>query len=780
MKKKKRWMNVGTYQKKIYIWISIFFVFAQITFSSAILYKTNQQEIQSNYEMNEKIFRQVAYNIEQSDEVIRGICKSLFVNPKIVKMMYSIPDERALDEWIQEYQSVYTPILLGNPQLQSIYIYNGEMDQLFSSYHYLSYQDEGIRKMLDSGELLPLFTPFVRTIQNISNPSKTSKVITYVLYDTLNEAGRPDGAVIVNVDLNKFNDEIRQLLTFSDEEKSEIFIFSQKEIILDWKEGEKNKEIEKEIKKMTEEIQIPYKKNFALETRKISGEKYGIFFTDISGVDWVVVKVQSYNEVFSNINRLIMMIITVSAVFCAIMLMSIFFLSRKIYGPIGKLVHKVKEAEDKEDSDINEIQYLNQVYEGLFRKAREYQRKFSQSKIILAYNLQNLLMEGTKTDPAVWNALHTMNPVIFQKDNYFCVIMLKIDDYQKLEREYGHDERKLYKFAIENIFSELLENEGYHSVIVPIEADKMVALIQGNAIEEKEYHNSMEACFRIVNENLKKFYQISITGSVSSYCKGIEKIHDAYDVAENNLVYRYALGKASLVFYDYCVEQADGREIDTIMKLLSTHIEEGDFDNIRLDFERITELVKRQDSDHIMDFITRQVVNILDLMGAKEKSQNASRGSAILERYTEILSLETWEEMSEYFLKKLIHVSKTEEKQCQRTNLLVSTIQKIIHEEFEDPNLCLQQISEMIKMSSQYVGRIFKGTVGISVAEYINEYRLKKSIEIMMSTGCTISDVLEKVGIENESQYYRLFKKKYGTTPKAYMLELLTAEKIEE
>jgi len=48
---------------------------------------------------------------------------------------------------------------------------------------------------------------------------------------------------------------------------------------------------------------------------------------------------------------------------------------------------------------------------------------------------------------------------------------------------------------------------------------------------------------------------------------------------------------------------------------------------------------------------------------------------------------------------------------------------------------------------------------------------MEKSVEIMMKTGCTVSEVLEKVGIESESQYHRLFKKKYGTTPRAYMLE---------
>lgn len=774
---KRKLGNKGKYQWTIYIWISIFFMVAQIVFSAVLLSQTKRQEVRSNYEMNEQIFRQAAYNIEQSNEVVRGICNSLFINPKIMKMLYSVLEDETIYDWSMDFQSVCNLVLLSNPQIHSIYIYNGTMDQLFSSYRYLGYQDEEIRALIDSGEKIPVLTPFVRDVENPSG--KADRVMTYILYDSLNEEGKPDGAVIVNVDWSMFTDEIMQLLTFSAEEKSEIFIFDRDNKILELKE-EAAEETENEIYNLLNEIQFSDERNFILQTRRINGEKYGIFFTDISGLDWIVVKIQSYAEVFSNVNRQIMMIVLISVIFCVLMLMSIYFLSRKIYSPIGKLVQKMGRNETREAPEINDIQYLNWVYEELFRKSKENKDKYASSKIMLNYNLQNLLIDGKKTDTAVWEALQAADPDLFQQDNDFGVGILQIDGYRKLQDEYGRREMQLYEFSIENIFTEILGNHGYHSVFIPVENGKMAVLWHGEPSGEEAYRNDIYESFRMTNEYLNRYFQISFSISVSAYRRGIEWIHEAYYQAEQKLSYRYALGKASFVSFDYEVTQADEKETTALRKSLGEHVDEGAAEKIQEDFTKLSELVKRQECSRVMEYIISQAVYILRLADRKEGSNRISQGGGGLERYTEILSLEDWEEMAGHLQTMLLNVLTPRNEQTQKTTLLVDTIQKIIREEYEDPNLCLVQIAGMVRMSSQYVGRIFRTVTGKSVAEYINEYRLEKSIEIMLKTKCTVNEVVGRVGIENESQYYRMFKKKYGDTPKAYMLGLMLEGKEEK
>jgi YesN/AraC family two-component response regulator len=50
--------------------------------------------------------------------------------------------------------------------------------------------------------------------------------------------------------------------------------------------------------------------------------------------------------------------------------------------------------------------------------------------------------------------------------------------------------------------------------------------------------------------------------------------------------------------------------------------------------------------------------------------------------------------------------------------------------------------------------------------------RIKKAVEWIEKTKLSISSIIEKVGFDNLSYFYKLFKKKYGVTPKEYQIDI--------
>jgi len=73
-------------------------------------------------------------------------------------------------------------------------------------------------------------------------------------------------------------------------------------------------------------------------------------------------------------------------------------------------------------------------------------------------------------------------------------------------------------------------------------------------------------------------------------------------------------------------------------------------------------------------------------------------------------------------------------------------------------------------MSAGFIGRIFKENKQLAITEYINEVRMIKAAEWLENTNLGISEILAKVGIENETYFYSQFKRKFGITPKEFAL----------
>ena len=72
----------------------------------------------------------------------------------------------------------------------------------------------------------------------------------------------------------------------------------------------------------------------------------------------------------------------------------------------------------------------------------------------------------------------------------------------------------------------------------------------------------------------------------------------------------------------------------------------------------------------------------------------------------------------------------------------------------------------MMKMNPRRISRIFKDFSGVTIAEYISEVRLKKAAELLENTQISVYEIIEKIGLENESYFYKIFKARFRCTPK--------------
>lgn len=80
-------------------------------------------------------------------------------------------------------------------------------------------------------------------------------------------------------------------------------------------------------------------------------------------------------------------------------------------------------------------------------------------------------------------------------------------------------------------------------------------------------------------------------------------------------------------------------------------------------------------------------------------------------------------------------------------------------------NITVRQIADFCNCSESYINHMFKRINKMSVSEYINNYRVKKSENLLIGTNYTIAQIAFDVGFSEPGYYSAIFKKINNVSP---------------
>jgi len=90
-----------------------------------------------------------------------------------------------------------------------------------------------------------------------------------------------------------------------------------------------------------------------------------------------------------------------------------------------------------------------------------------------------------------------------------------------------------------------------------------------------------------------------------------------------------------------------------------------------------------------------------------------------------------------------------------------------IRENLHKP-LTVRELAWLVSMSESNFSRQFKSVTGATPNEYIRNFKMSRAEEMLKTKNVT--EVCYELGYENISYFIRLFKNKYGVTPKQYAM----------
>lgn len=760
------------YLNKIYLWVTLGMFLVLIVFSGISYYNVQNEILKNEYTANRKILNQIKFNINYMDDMLVSVCFSTYYNSNVRNLINNANID--FGEVTKEIETIKTSIVNTNPFIQSIYIYNGQIGKYYTTLDGVIYEDASLNELIKSYEEVPKLVPVYRKLNLTDGNTMTTKnVFTYFMYEFMRSDGYMDGAVIVNCNSDWLLRNIRELNMVDKNGQDEIFIMDNDGNFI----GDPGND------KFYNSLKLRYKdyiKNSADKTAgifesDINGKKYLITFTNVENAKWVIIKTQPYSLVFESVNKMKTVFIVITLIFIILSFILSLKITKSIYNPIGKLVGQLRTGNIPIDNHKakDEISYLSEVYEYSLEKLNQYKsEKMSDKGIVKSYFLRKLLVDSYSVSKSEFRTMIKEKEVAISNEAPFIVCVIKIDEYKKYIEKYNEEDRDIYRFAIINITSEILSGK-FKNEAIDLKSDQIVIIMNVDS-ETGDFINTIKELIKQAQKFIFNYYKIKVSVSISSCSNDTKELTRLYNEALNISMYRLIFESETIITQDMVKQNIENQEIGYKPALERKLMQEIKVGNIEKSGETVNNILK-EISGLSYSNIALALLQLINSLKATVDEINAQRFEAVYIDFNllarEIFELESLDEFQAKIMELLKAViDRSGSVENEKQTALAEAVKEIINANYFDGGLYLPEISSRLNMSAKHIARVFKTVTDMTVTEYINEVRLKKAVEWLENSKLSIHEIIPKIGIDNESYFYKLFKMKYGVTPREYTL----------
>ncbi len=766
------------YFMRIVLSINILLVFFVLASLLTALWYAQRISLDSQREANAKVLSQINYNITYMNETVKTYAVSLFYENETAHLLYSGEVDRFEDT---SRVNRLNKTIAYNSFLHSVVIYNSKRDVYFTGGDsaidapnsdllrriegYLN-GDDPMYKM----ELMPVrFQPDVR------RPERTQDVFSLFLYDSLADYVKTESALILNVKPEWLLEKLELMNGRPADRANQLFILDQNMNFYS-----PNAETKLDLEALKGEVRRHYDaegSDAAQFTFESGGEKYIVNYMSNPSVRWLIVDVEPYAVVLAAVDKLRIVFLTIAAVCLALAIVASLFVTNKLYSPINGLLKQTKrfpgsESEPSEEKD--EIGYISQMYNRLIETFLQEQVKQGGDEAILrSYYVRKLITDSAAFSEEDRQECLDHGYLRTSLNRELVLGVIKLDDYAKLkERTKGVDVSLLH-FAVANIIHEVVSAE-LDVDVVDMRGDHLVLLLEAEDPGEDRYER-ISQLLRRAQSVVDEYYHVTFTVAFSEPTLDFRKLTDRYERALDTLAYRMVFGLRTVITPSMIKANQDNPETNIPPELERKFIEavkSNRQESVYQELEQLRRVIGGMSIDAVVQ--SSMHLGIILKQTVKEINQNKLAPLSIDLRSVDRLVFEK-ETLDDIFagFRGLLDAIFVDRKRGSESkdHVIVDTIKEIIQANYSNPNLGLQELSDRMKMSSAYVGRIFKRQETISVSDYINEIRLLKSVMLLENHTLPVNEISEKVGFSSPSYFFKLFKKRFGTTPKDYRIK---------
>jgi len=757
------------YLASIYLWIGLAMALMLALFALLSVSAVRGTVRDSLLESDRKLFAQIRYQIVTMDTILRNLDKGIFTSADAGYLMYA-PDPDVFEATIR-LARMKRSILSVYPFVHSFHVYNRKADLLYSSYSGMYTPDAFLQDLVRSGAPIPILVPLYRLYDNQSlNPAtRYDRVFTYAIHDSGVGDETPQGAVFLNIREEWVLDTLRQIEGVAPESgERTLLLDAAGALLIDTGRSASDPPAwETDALDALRPLLATGSGDESIQL-EIGGASHLANIAHIDGPEWTVARLRPTRTAFGRLDRIRGILLLLAAGVLLLALVMAYAVSIRIYRPVGRLVRQVQGRSPAWDAGnaTDEIEYLSTAFSQALDQARASVREKETNRSILRqFRFRQLLADSRALAPEDLSDEDGQSSFAFRPDRTVQVLLFRIDDARDFRERFSVEDQELYRFLLCNIARDVLADMGPADVL-PVDGETAVAVYNPRA------DLPLDPLLERIQQAMVAYFQIRVSVAASRTGEDYRDVSALLEEVRRRIEQRLFLGRSARIHPEEGGDGGDDRASEypaALDRRLADAIRRQDPKAIDRTLESIVAAI-RQGSVEAAGF---SISRLLGVVRSTVQEMNRDRLQPLVADFVplqrRLSSLETLEEIradvSEFLRQLLASGSGRTE---SRNRVISDTILDIIARNHADPNLSLQSIAAMMRMSADYAGRLFREDRGLSVAEAINLHRIEKAAEWLRNSDLDVRQVMARVGIESESHFYRQFKSRFGVTPREY------------
>ncbi len=479
---------------------------------------------------------------------------------------------------------------------------------------------------------------------------------------------------------------------------------------------------------------------------------------------FILYDIRSLNRDIINIRRLTFLMIGIIILFLSVI--SVFWSSKRLYGPVGSIYARVKEKMllEKEPGVVDEISYIGRGVDSLFEERQRLKIEIARQTILIEELFMRKLIRGELNRERIGERTESLGK--FRDFAGYYLVCFRVSD--------SGDEEMTAVLLLSAIRA-VLEKGGQY--LTPILKNGIVvALIDSTEGDVVNFRENLFVELLRLQADIGMDQNMGVSMGISGYHRDPLETEIAYREGIEALMGGGEAGNSlSIQFYE-------DLELDKTINIvypggqeeeLLRWIGNGNGEKAVQAMEGIL--------DHIFGIRVGYREHMLNVSRLLVKLTNVLQDAGIplkeLFPLTEnpmdqVMALTDREEIKAWFRSRLIEpiIPLLRKQRSSRSKNLIQDVIRMIEENY-DQDLSLEECAYRLDYHPSYIWRIMKQEMGMGFSEYLLDFRLSQARKLLTDTDLSIGEIAEKLCYNNTQNFIRYFKKKEGVTPGAYRKE---------